>query len=264
MPHHSSTSLLVLHERQVVLPTHGPMVHVEHGVSLVLEGWLGFDCGQPVRVGPGSMVLVPAGVPHRSLGGEGLTYWLAGFCSACQGLDETMPVMEPFARVRSGALPVVKVPEDRIGWIVSLYEELARAEGPHPERAPHLLSLLMAEVRDAASLGPKLADSPVARALGFIQREAFRPISLRDVAKAVHLSPTHVAAMVKRDTGHTVGDWIAAQRVAEAARWLSHTDASLDEVAERVGWKDKTHFIRMFKRHRGVTPAAWRREHRHG
>ncbi|MEO0603402.1 MAG: AraC family transcriptional regulator, partial [Myxococcota bacterium] len=130
-------------------------------------------------------------------------------------------------------------------------------------RSHHLLSLILAEVAEAGIVGPKPTDSLVGRALRFIQRNAFRPLSLSDVAKAVHRSPTHLATTIKRNTGHTVGDWINAQRVSEAARWLSHTDASLDEVAEKVGWRDTTHFIRMFKRRHGVTPAAWRRQHRH-
>lgn len=64
---------------------------------------------------------------------------------------------------------------------------------------------------------------------------------------------------MKQATGHTVGAWLTATRVAEAASRLAHTDESLDEIAERVGWRDKTHFIRQFKKAHGMTPAAWRR-----
>ncbi|MEM6931695.1 MAG: AraC family ligand binding domain-containing protein, partial [Myxococcota bacterium] len=142
MAHHGTPDLLVLHERGVCLPTHGPAVNVEHGISLVLQGSLGFDCGQEIRVGPGSIVLVPAGVPHRSLGGEDLTYWLVGFCGACHGFDESMPLMEPFARVRGGGLPVVGVDEARLDWVTRLFEELARESETPSGRSHHLLSLI--------------------------------------------------------------------------------------------------------------------------
>jgi AraC-like DNA-binding protein len=46
--------------------------------------------------------------------------------------------------------------------------------------------------------------------------------------------------------------------MAEARRLLSHTDEMVDVVAERVGYADSTHFIRMFRREHGTTPAAWR------
>ena len=53
-------------------------------------------------------------------------------------------------------------------------------------------------------------------------------------------------------------------RLAEAASRLVHTDAAVAEIAEHVGWRDPTHFIRRFRRASGLTPAAWRREHRRG
>ena len=36
-------------------------------------------------------------------------------------------------------------------------------------------------------------------------------------------------------------------------------DRSLVAIAERIGWQDKTHFIRQFRKEYGQTPAAWRR-----
>lgn len=46
--------------------------------------------------------------------------------------------------------------------------------------------------------------------------------------------------------------------MAEARRLLLHSDEMIDVVAERVGYADPTHFIRMFQRENGATPAAWR------
>ena len=103
------------------------------------------------------------------------------------------------------------------------------------------------------------AGSLVAESLDYIHRHALEPLSLADVAAAVHRSPAHVTTAVRKATGHTVGQWIAAAKVAEAARWLSHTDDTLDAITQRVGWRDKTHFIRQFRRIYGQTPAAWRR-----
>jgi AraC-like DNA-binding protein len=37
-----------------------------------------------------------------------------------------------------------------------------------------------------------------------------------------------------------------------------HSGERIDIIAERVGYADPTHFIRMFRREHGTTPAAWR------
>jgi AraC-like DNA-binding protein len=38
----------------------------------------------------------------------------------------------------------------------------------------------------------------------------------------------------------------------------------IEVIAERVGYADATHFIRLFRREHGVTPAAWRTGHHGG
>jgi AraC family transcriptional activator of mtrCDE len=52
-----------------------------------------------------------------------------------------------------------------------------------------------------------------------------------------------------------LGRW----RMGLAARILSESDASLAEVAARVGYDSEFAFSRAFKRIRGVAPSAFRR-----
>jgi AraC-like DNA-binding protein len=97
------------------------------------------------------------------------------------------------------------------------------------------------------------------RALTHIEAHALEPLSLAEVARAVGRSATHVAGVVRKETGRTVGQWILEYRMAEARRRLRGTDERVDIIAERVGYADATHFIRLFRRAHGLTPAAWRR-----
>jgi AraC family transcriptional activator of pobA len=152
--------------------------------------------------------------------------------------------------------------------VLQLYRDLAEegqcgaAESPDLTRA--LLLLLLGEVERAmpGADRPAAPGTLVSKALEFIQSRCLEPISLRDVAAAVYRTPAHVTATVKKETGYSVGQWISASRVAEAVARLAHTGDPLDAIAEHVGWKDKTHFIRQFRKAYGVTPAAWRRQHR--
>ena len=175
---------------------------------------------------------------------------------------------EHLARNPFGTLPVLDVSDDRQPRVLTLYAELQDALA-HADAATHevtrsLVVLLLAEARRAmpGDASGSAMTSLVGDALAFIQRHGLEPISLRDVAKAVHRTPSHVANVVKQETGFSVGEWITAGRVAEAAARLAHTDDSLEEVATRVGWTDKTHLTRQFKAAYGVTPAAFRRVRR--
>jgi AraC-like DNA-binding protein len=270
--HHGSEGpagpIFVLHDKLRRVHPHPETTHTEHGLTYLVDGWFRMHHGSPIRSEAGTITIVPAGVPHRPLDGRNAEYWLVGFCSSCLGLDESQLLMSPFRRVRLGALPIVTLQKSRRRRVSRLYRELrdecVRLAPESPELVRSLLLLLLGEVRRAmpGSAASEPQGSVVSDALEFIQRHCLDGISLKDVAAAVHRTPAHVAATVKKHTGNSVGDWIKSGRVAEAASRLAHTDDSLDEIAGHVGWQDKTHFIRQFRKAYGVTPAAWRREHR--
>ena len=71
------------------------------------------------------------------------------------------------------------------------------------------------------------------------------PLSLSDVAEAVHLSPGHLTTAVRRQTGRTVQDWIVQRRMTKARRLLVETDLGAAEVGRRIGYPDATYFSRV-------------------
>ena len=258
---------MVHHFRETYSPA-SLVTHVEHVLAYVVDGSSAMDYGEQVTAAAGSFIIIPSGVPHRALPGPPCERWAVGFCASCLELDESQPLMVPFAQVRLGAIPIVPSPKGQRRTIVRLFRELqselVRAAPESPTLARARLLLLFGELLKAR---PAVTPSPRPSSLGFdaltfIQAHALEGISLSDVANAVGRTPAHVAATVKKDTGYTVGDWIKSARLAEAAARLLHTDASIDEITERTGWRDKTHFIRQFKTIYGQTPAAWRRMHR--
>lgn len=265
---HAPTPVLVWHLEDDSFGPYAKASHTEHVLVYVATGQLVLEHGSSIEVMPGSMVLVPAGVPHRVLRGIDMDVWGVSFCATCLRLDESLPLMIPFLRVRRGALPIVPIPKTRQHRVLQLYHELQEeSKQALPESLDLVRSLLLVLLREAqrgmpGMRVPSSSGGLVSDALTFIQQHCFEPISLRHVAGAVHRTPAHVAATVKQATGYSVGQWINAGRVAEAATRLVHTEAPIGEIANQIGWQDKTHFIRQFRRAYGMTPAAWRRRHR--
>ena len=58
--------------------------------------------------------------------------------------------------------------------------------------------------------------------------------------------------------GVKFADLVGEVRRTQAERLLSRTDASLDEIAERVGYSDTAAFVRAFKKLTGKTPGKFR------
>jgi len=91
-----------------------------------------------------------------------------------------------------------------------------------------------------------------------IDRRLAEPLSLRDVADELGMTPGHLTTVVRRRTGRTVQEWIIERRMAEARSLLSDTELPVAEIARRVGMSDPGYFSRQFRRTHSVSPRDWR------
>lgn len=207
----------------------------------------------------GCVHVVPAGEEHQvpDFGRAGGLVW--AFLPAIVAADRALA-----HRVR-GVGPVVRPVAGAFAELVDLAnrakEETRRAEWGAETVAEAALRLsLVSIVRAASGVATPPSSEPVQRALAWIEASYARPISLRDVARAVELSPRHLATRVRAESGRSVGEWLAVFCIARARELLRHTDRPVDDIAVEVGWGDTTHFIRRFRALERCTPSAWRRQ----
>ncbi|KRD04879.1 AraC family transcriptional regulator [Mycobacterium sp. Root265] len=176
------------------------------------------------------------------------------------------PLLFPFQHEHRGGMLELQVPVDRRPFwdnaIESISTELGtRRDGYRQAALAHLTLLLIDLARLADDVVDDLAvrgTSVVAEVLAVIERRLAEPLSLREVADELGLTPGHLTTVVRRRTGRTVGDWILDRRMSEARVLLAETDLPISEVARRVGVPDPGYFARLFGREHGVTPRRWR------
>jgi AraC family transcriptional regulator, transcriptional activator of pobA len=178
----------------------------------------------------------------------------------------THPLLFPF--VRGGAIGALRlrVPEpDRPDWVArlrALHDELAqRRDGYREAVHAHLVLLLVGVSRLAADVVGDLRENQeplLAKVFEVIEQRYAQPLSLRDVAAAVHISPGHLTSTVRRRTGRTVQEWITERRMVQARRLLAATELPIGEVGRRVGFPDAGYFARIFGKVHGTSPARWR------
>ncbi|HET9451717.1 MAG TPA: AraC family transcriptional regulator, partial [Aggregicoccus sp.] len=262
--------------RSVGGSAHGPFAHDYAVVMLITRGRSRMRHGAELTLREGDVHLIPPGDPHgaphfEGVEGWGLAFRLEAFAQGDAGGwgdAEGGLRLGPLLRVREGCHPVLtptRVQRRRLeGWLRLLRDECLAGEGQreHAQAVGALLRLLLIELERVAAPAavPESAGLGLARrALTHIEAHGLGPLSLADVARAVGRSGAHVASVVRQETGRTVGEWIRETRMAEARRRLRGTDEQVEIIAERVGYADVTHFIRVFRRTHGVTPAAWRK-----
>lgn len=98
----------------------------------------------------------------------------------------------------------------------------------------------------------------VQKAVNLIKTNYASDISLKDIAKTLLLSESHISRIFKDETGYTIGDYISNYRMKQACCLLADPSIRIGELAEKVGYKDQRYFSSMFKKIVGVTPKEFR------
>jgi len=97
------------------------------------------------------------------------------------------------------------------------------------------------------------------RALSYIRTHFGDHLTLDEVARTVHLSPSYFSRLFKSETGQTFSGYLQAIRIEHAKSFLRRKDCSMTEIAEQTGFFDQSHFIKAFKHATGMTPGLYRR-----
>ncbi|RDS81150.1 GlxA family transcriptional regulator [Dyella monticola] len=85
--------------------------------------------------------------------------------------------------------------------------------------------------------------------------------SIASMAKRAGLSPRHFARLFHAEVGITPAAWVEATRVAAARTLLENGHDTPKLVASKCGFANADTLRRAFKKHVGVTPAEYRKQH---
>jgi AraC-like DNA-binding protein len=263
---------------------------------LITEGECFVEMGgePPVRLSAGDAVVFPQGHAHRMCsepglrpakgarledvlsrrprklvyGGGGRTTRLVCGYLACDAR---------LARVLLGGLPAllkVSVRGSNAGiWLeASVQYALTEARSPRPGGASVLAKLaevLFIEVlrlymnEEGAGQSGWLAavrDRIVGAALAQLHSRPGHAWTLATLARAAGTSRSVLAERFQRFVGSAPMEYLTQWRMVLAANLLRRGNAPLARVAEDVGYRTDTAFIRAFRREYGLPPAAWRRQ----
>lgn len=78
-------------------------------------------------------------------------------------------------------------------------------------------------------------------------------------ADKLHLSERHLNNIIAKKSGKSISIMIQERLVMEAKRQLLHSEMTVSEIAENLGFSDKAYFHRFFKKYTGLTPLAFRK-----
>lgn len=157
----------------------------------------------------------------------------------------------------------------RILTVSPLLRELVLAmcaepvDWPAEGRVPHLVALIVDEIRRAKTLMtrlPQLREPRLSRIAEAIFANPADPRTLEDWAEISGASARTLTRLFLQDTGMTFGQWRLQARL-NAAFALLMTEGDIARIAQRVGFSSQSAFGVAFRRTFGLTPAQARALH---
>jgi LacI family transcriptional regulator len=101
-------------------------------------------------------------------------------------------------------------------------------------------------------------DMDVVAALQFIRENAFRTINVRDVVAATTISRRSLEGRFNRLIGRTLHEEIWQAHFDLATRLLASSDLSLQEIAQRSGFRTASALVNLYRHRLGITPKEYR------
>jgi len=218
----------------------------------------------------GDVVLLGSNVPHtwqvhgRSSGWA--VQWYFPPEHPFWGFPETQGLAAHFAEAGRG----IRYHGAAATRIAALFPEMARAEAAG--RLGVLMQLLAAtagagsrerELLSSRRLSPSGESGhqdAVRVAVRYLLANFREEVRLEQLLSATGLSKSTFSRRFRRHAGRTVSEFLQEVRLEAACRDLVGTTRSIGEIAHASGFSEISFFNRLFRRARGCTPGAFRRQ----
>ena len=99
---------------------------------------------------------------------------------------------------------------------------------------------------------------PVQHVILHIDEDLGADLRLQTLAKMENLSPGYLSTLFHKETGTTLVEFINQRRVSMAKHLLTTTKLQIQTIAQHCGIMDVHYFTKVFKKHTGKTPKAYR------
>lgn len=183
--------------------------------------------------------------------------------------------LEELAVFQPRGCPILHLTDDEYAQIELLFSKMSREI---KSDYPYKYDLLRAYLTELVHLGQKLQPAPAATpthsaaarlAAQFaellerqfpldVPQQRLRLRTAADYADQLAVHVNHLNRVLKETTGHTTTGLIAGRLAQEAKLLLKHTNWTVAEIADSLGFTDTAHFCHFFKRQASATPGDFR------
>ena len=97
--------------------------------------------------------------------------------------------------------------------------------------------------------------------LEYIDMHSDERLRVEELAKKCNMSYSHFSKCFKDLYGRSCKEHLELLKIEKAEELLCFTDMSMNDISQELGFSDCSHFIRVFKKLKGVTPRMFMKTH---
>jgi len=241
------------HEPRLILPRHD---HECANINFTLDGSFRETVGtRPQECETGSVLVKPPGEAHGNEYGRKGAHCLIVEMSPPR-LDDIRAFTNLFetpAHVKGGTLTLI---------MRRIYGELrGQVRGFELVIEGLILEMLGQTFRQNNLRDCSTPPRWLIQAQELIHQHFADKLSLRVIADAVQIHPSHLARTFRKYHHCSIGEYVRRLRIEYAAQEILKSASSLTDISLAAGFSDQSHFTHEFKRQLRTTPAEYKKLH---
>ncbi|WP_256208434.1 AraC family transcriptional regulator [Paenibacillus sp. CF384] len=224
------------------------------------QGNVQLNGGEPLDIGPGSLIVIPAGMPHRYWASEQEPWSIYWFHLKGEHAQE-------LTRLYGLECKAVPLPRSIVSEFVSNIEQSLAIISDRPysihshvyvsQTMRWVLSVIGQELMNVSQDHKR--DQYLEKAMRYMNEHVGTAVRLPELARYAGISTQHLIHLFNKETGFSPIDYFLRMKMQHAASMLDLTDLTVREIAVSVGLADPYYFSRLFKKLMGYSPTEYRK-----
>ena len=108
------------------------------------------------------------------------------------------------------------------------------------------------------------ADDEIIRVQQYMEKNYDKAITMTEMAGISNMSSRNLMRRFEQATSNTPLEYLQRFRIENAKKMLENKNYSIEQIAMKCGYEDMSFFRKVFKRHAGMTPRAYKDKYGRG
>lgn len=224
---------------------------------------------QSYKINRGVLIFIPEGTIHRKFNPSDLAVDTYTIHYTTAFLRAYSTSNTDFLRIYGNTVACFQIPSEKIELTTNLFKRCLIQDdgsfGSDVQRNFRFLDLLLEfytyfDLMDQKPSNDPKENSLVTELIKYIELHLTERIVLDELANVFFTSKYNLCRIFKKETGFTIVEYINSNRIRLACTILREENRGYD-VGNRVGFSNRSNFIRTFQKLTGMTPGNYAKKY---